>query len=515
MINPYNEFLKQFFNSYNDDKSRLRRLNRLIYENKLEEVEEKLQKDWDYHMRDSYGLSPWHIAAMTNNQQAALLLFRAKIWDINICDNLWCTAMHHAAVAGHITFIHFLKSHGASDKLCNLSRGTPQDLLQQCHRAVDPRAQTFWIKQNDEIVEKNGEEFAQLTHATLIEEDVVDTPAQWIKRWRKDVKEPVYFYAQTEFVGKTLQCYQAFRPGTAPKVYLDHDPKIGYFLRAGEKIPPFTMMGEYLGEVLDEDETNKRWAPREREKRRLENNSEDPDAVLFNFSLNSRYHYSSSTSMSVKGSIDAYAKRGFMAMMACSFPNVFEDFVSHQRGQRQRVIFFSCEEIEKDAPLVTDYGREHMVKKMAYVELREKEMFDFFKDKDYDQLQSMLKKPETSQFSKETDYLTALANHQRARYLLNTPQALLTLRLKDSLKVSLLDLRIKYSHPCFIDDFMYRLNFQTWLWDAAPPETVKQIKEELLAAVKTHTLLDIYKLLEDKYNVLLREYYKDKKRSFG
>ncbi len=513
MVTPYNEFLQRFFYkpSFNHEKNRVHWLNRLIYENRLDDVTIHLQKKWKHYRGDGYGLTPWHIAAMTNNQRAALLLFQAKIWDINAQDAHGCTAMHHAAVAGHLTFIHFLKSHGASEKICNFYRGTPHDLLQQCYRTVDPRVQTFWIKQGDQIVEKTGEEFAQLLHATLVEEEIVYTPVQWIKRWRHEIKNSFF---RDKYVGKTLQCYAAYHQKPPPKVYLDHDPQVGYFLRAGEKIPPFTMIGEYLGEVLDKTESKHRWAPRDKELKRLSKKSEDPDEVVFNFSSDPRYQYTASTDYwgGESGVIDAFAQRGLMAMMACSFPNVFEDHIRFQKGQRQRVILFSCEEIEKDAPLVTDYGAGHMVKKMIYAELREKEMIEFFKDKDNQQFNEMLKKPEPRQFTTENAYLTALANHQRTAYLLGTPQAMLTLELKDGLKASLVHLQIEHRQPLFIDDFLHRLS--GLIWDVSA-EVKEQIKSELLAAVKTHTLLNLYKLMEEKRQVLMREYWKNKPNPFG
>ena len=383
---------------------------------RIDEIDYRVNNDYFKH-----GFSPLHIAAIMGNLNAAQILVGTRVCQMNVKDHGEATAMHHAAARGDRVFGEFLRTHGANDHFVDFYQGTPANVLSQCHFHNDPLQQRCFYIESGQMREGNGLDFSRLTGATFIDRDICITPLDWVKSWEKgcsgDTEKRNEILSDHQQV-HLRSLYDAFiqKP---PQVYLDSHDIAGYLLRAGEDMPAFTVIGEYLGEIDSEqrEALKTRHDLELREKKRGLKKWETD----YCYSLDPRYHYQ-------LGKVDSFEKRGLMAMVSSSFPNIIVRELICQKGQESRIIFLTTELVIKGSILAFDYGEEHSVKRMPYVELREEAMVEFFQSRSWDQILDSLMHPDEYSDDPGTR-LQELAEEAKVKYLMNTPTAMVRLVL--------------------------------------------------------------------------------------
>ncbi len=478
----YDDFFRHNYFKKNFSKNVVFCLNRMIFLGELNSASLLIQHDrTKLAGGDQWQLTPWHIAAITNNMDAARFVQQINIWNVDAQDNSGYTAMHHAAVLGNRTFIEFLKSIGASDKIRDvINGGTPQDILAQCYPNTNPSEQQILVKKEDQIRKETGEFFEKLTGAAFLDKELVISPDFVFKQWQ-GYKSIAFNF--TVFEIHLIERYEKFRANShLPKMYLDSHPTIGHLVRAGEKIPAFTIIGEYLGEIQERPKTKARHCN-----------------VGFNYDKNPEDHYT--YKLNDGSIINSFKMRGMMAMLASSFPNVMVNHVSLQRGQFERLVCYTIEDVEVDEPLVLDYGAGHPVKKMSYVELRRKEMEAFFRGKDAKTLFSKLNffKEKTPPNISLHEEQIALREEAKVKYLMTTPHAMLKLLLKRCISHEVARELIERGE--FLEyqkEFNSKLLSLNELLGNEEGETAQKIKEELLDATQNLELSGLCRMMEKK-----------------
>lgn len=448
-----------------------------------------------------YGLTPLHIAVMTNNLFAVKSLIATNKCKINEKDCLGATPIHHAAALGNREFIQLLVGAGADPSEEDNYGGTYKDLLDLFCPTIAPAAQrVFFQETDDKIVKKTGEAFYQRTHATLLDSELILSPLLWLENWKRsgDVSELTK-------LGIALQeKYFQFHSFLPPKVLIRKDPVIGHYLCAGEDISRFTIIGEYLGKI-DTDELDKKQEIHEDKIIKATEKVKEEDEKQFVYINNPSVDY-------VLGAIDAYEFRGLMGFVSDSFPNVITIPLRATRGVHERVLFIAATKIKKGEVLAFDYGKEHQTKRMPFKELRQEamEMFAACAEKTLKKIKS------SGENDSLEEFLEFLSLRSRLGYLVHSPIAMLSLYLKRI--VSIETLREISDQISALKDDDGGFGFVTkWHSPKSVPEKfletlenfdaectaernipfVKKAKTALLEMIGKKSTLEIYRFLDD------------------
>lgn len=358
------------------------------------------------------GLRPLHVAVMIGNLDAARILLQTGVCDVNVRDFADATPLHHAAVKADLVFMNFLKENGAHSTLQDCYGGTADDVYRLCHHQPDPAHQRFHYLENGVVREGNGDDFKRLTGAIFLDDVAAMTTVDWVRMWFDALSKP------TKSPELILNLYSSFL-SKPPKLYLDHHDGVGYILRAGEDILPFTVIGEALGEIDSEEEKrlNKEYATEGQNTEVYMTTGENK----YFYSSHPKYHY-------FLGGVNGYRKRGLMAMMPSSFPNVMGYPLTNLKGRKQRYIYLTIESVKKGDVLALNYEGEHDVKGMSYAELRSNELVAFFQSKTKESLWGGLRSDRelSSDLSRN---LEEQAERKKIAYLLCTPTAMVSLLL--------------------------------------------------------------------------------------
>ncbi|MCE5319381.1 MAG: ankyrin repeat domain-containing protein [Parachlamydia sp.] len=462
-----------------------------------QEVEEEV-KAYVNDNNTKHGFTPMHIAVMTNSLDAAQVLLDSGKCQLDETDQNGATALHHAAVLGSMLFIQLLVSNGANETFQDGYGGTYQDILRLCHQKIDPAAQKVFVRiASGTVQEETGIQFFQRTKATLIDADCLLSPLLWLENW-ENIQHAEKLNARDVALRDR---YLARRP--APVFWMDHDPSVGYYLRAGQKIPRFTILGDYLGKI-DPIERKTKCDNHKQMVLQKANQLKDWQKPFF-------YHDSPEMQYG-HSSIDAFAFRGQMALVADSFPNIVTRPIWRANGVYQRVIFVAAQDIDMGEILSIDYGNEHEVKRIPFKELRSEAMDTFFKTHSQDALIDILKK-ENSRSANLDQQLERLANVAMVNYLLNSPTAMLKLYLTGLISLATLNELFKLKITPGEDPFslavaMFRgqsmqekffhamLQFDEECQKCKDPALVAQAKKDLLEKIGVCNTLELYTALK-------------------
>lgn len=389
------------------------------------EVEEEIRRT----ITENYSpekLSPLHIAAMTGNLVAAQILVGSGKCNVNQKDGGGATASHHAAVLGNREFIQYLEQNGADPGITDNHGGTVQDIWTMIHHPIDQGAQSFLFQMpSGEVVNETGLQFYDRTKGVLLTSTLVLSPLQWIEDWKNSGEE----LKLKGFERDLRDRYIDFKSQPLPRVIVKEDPTVGYYLCAGQFIPRYSIVGEYLGKIDFHE-----WKEKENDYERMvadkSRQIEDKNEKYFAYAENPSTDYGLER-------IDAYAFRGLMGLVADSFPNIISHPVMSASGVVQRTLFIAATDIQNGEILAFDYGRVHQTKKIPFKELRQDAMETFFQSHTEAELLEILKK--SKKYPEGLDErLEILSLQGQLEYLLHSPTAMLSLYLKGMIKVSTL-----------------------------------------------------------------------------
>lgn len=500
-----------------DDDYRSNAIHYLILKGSTEELEAYLNAKTDEEEKQflinnpdtKTGLCPIHLTAMMNSIEMMVCLMNTRLCNPDAQDFAGATACHHAAVHGNVDFIAFLTSHGASPEVKDKSGGTYHHVLQQIYPQNDGQEQIFYYHSPESpegsFVKQTGQDFFELTGARFLDRELIVPQADWIRSWKALAERSSYEnFDLPDWMVEMQAKYQTFKM-SPPNVYLDHDQRVGYFVRAGEDIPRFSIIGEYLGQVMNREmyKDSIKFYGNLVKQVKAKNYEED-----FRFVPHPPTEYYMGMEADV---IDAYEYRGMMGMVVSSFPNVMVRQVIACDGREERALFIAMDDIKQGDILAYDYGN-HAVKRMPYCELRLNELRAFFQGMTKETLLAALIEPDT--YSENlNERLNQITVEAKVKYILHTPAALLQLILEDIITKEIVDdlfekerklrspkiFSIYLQAPCCWQEdwFVNVIN----LWDVfseneSKSDLITQTKQELLTKLETTSALDLYRLLD-------------------
>ena len=142
------------------------------------------------------GLTPMHIAAMTNNIAAAEILIQTGKCQLSEKDRGGATPLHHAALLGHRDFIEFLVEHGADESLTDNSGATYKDLLSLCHGKKSSPTQSLFVQTSlgqPQVYETLREK--QHTSAVALH------PIAWLEFWERCIPDHEPYVQEDSLMG--------------------------------------------------------------------------------------------------------------------------------------------------------------------------------------------------------------------------------------------------------------------------------------------------------------------------
>lgn len=367
-----------------------------------EEVEEE-RLAYTNHPADN-GITPLHVAVMVESLEAVEWLITEAKCDVDVRDGAGATPLHHAALLGNRPLCERLVQAGVPEGALDFSGARYSEIFACCHPDL-------------EAITSESPAFYEETGAYLLKEKLLVSPLVWLEEWEKNTEERALEYVDTQ---KELRArYREFKEAPPLKFARVHDPRMGFYLRAEQVIPPFTIIGEYFG-VIDPDHwKEKKAAYLQKEEAEIQGTTNR--AKLFAYLSNPETEYN------IEG-IDGYAFRGEMGLLPSAFPNLMARAVLNMGVARERVVLISMEEIPAGSVLAFDYGEEHAIKKGPYVELRCDEMRAFFSGKELALLKDFLCYRANDKLLEE--HLEQIANQAKVKYVLNTPSAMVDLVLR-------------------------------------------------------------------------------------
>lgn len=457
------------------------------------------------------GLKPIIVAAMLCHRGAAEILLATGFCDVNVKDKGGATALYHASANGDEFLADMLRGYGATDEC--MKGVMSSSMLRQSYPRLNPAEHFFNYQQGNVITLETGVKFRALTGSILLTQDLFIHPQERFENWKISLdlqNEDVEF---TSIDRQMLKLYEDFRFNQSPKLYLHSDPDVGHHLYAGEDIQPFTVLGEYLGEVDRQLCMQKQQRLNEEIKAHKRDKPTDEDEEKFLYPGHDEHHYliggrtiyekvkTPYGALQLKektiDTIDGYAYRGLMAMINCSFPNVMARPVKCKDG-RQRVLMITTELIKRDNPLAYDYGR-HSVKRMKYREMRLDSMREFFSTHNtLERLMRHMPKQSSKSSKNLNELFCQIADEMKLMYLLNTPTAVLWLYLNRIISWDVIyDL---FQHKALLErgknDYGQTLEGQ-FLWELngliQKREMTREEKSGLLNAIGNEDLLALYR----------------------
>lgn len=488
-----------------------------------EEVDARVE-EVDARVNDNqfrFKLTPIHVAAMMDNVAAVKCLLSTKLCQVNARDGAGATALFHAAINGSHEVAQLLKENGALDEC--MKEVEYSKLFAQCHPPLTAASQQVFFREQGQTVQRTGEDFNRLVGSRLIDQDLYICSQEWIEKWKNIQDKDHHGANRARWYAKVVlstydlamrSLYDLFCKNTPRHVYLAFDPAIGFYLCAGEDIPPFTVIGEYLGEVNDALHEEKEQSSIRSIKERATEDKCDEDEKKFLYCDQPRYHYQlggrteafwdsgpyggmewKTKTIEV---IDAHDYRSLMAMVNCSFPNVIARPVLTPYNMI-RVLFITMESVSKDTPFAFDYGP-HSVKRMRYREMREAALESFVASTDLEAFASNLPKSEKDYSDDLQERLRQVSEEAKLDYLLQTPTAILSLTIKGLLSFAVIDKLFRSKYQIKNKETEYRSTMEgTFMWELKEMIKYKRLTEprktELLDAIGKEELLTIYRML--------------------
>jgi len=268
-----------------------------------------------------------HMACMLGREEAAALVLKADVLDINAKDARGWTALHFAAAVNNVALMTLLQQHGAQPLKNNLG-AAPADITRMVYTRKDPREQRFFYADDGKVMEGDGVQFSALTGAdSYADDDVRVSPALQVKRWAEsDAWEdnPLWF----------TEKYEQFRASAwEENFYVEKADGVGFEVVLRRPVKAEDYIGEYLGEVMEED-------PMTDFEQFLEDKSAD-------YSI---------------GPISARKHRSLVSMINDGFPTVMCSTSPPLRGREFRSVLVALEDLPAGTVLRFNYGIGHRCK---------------------------------------------------------------------------------------------------------------------------------------------------------
>lgn len=465
----------------------------------------------NYYVNDDtckMDLTPLHVAVMTGHLVAAQMLLNTGKCEVNKEDSHGATAAHHAAVLGHQEVVALLENHGADFSTTDAYGGKVSDLLGIIHNPINQLTQQFFFQMpNGEIIEKTGIEFYERTRAVLLDSDLILSPFVWLENWKNSETT----VKPKDFENALRAQYFDFKCKPPPKVLVRHDSVVGYYLRAGQEIKQFSIIGEYLGKI-DTDEWKKKEKANEDRFKERAMGIDSKEERQFVFSDNPSVDYN------LEG-IDAYAFRGLMGLVSDSFPNIIVYPVMSAYGVSRRILFIAATDIREGEVFACDYGKDHQVKRMPFKELRQEALDNFFTNYHEVTLLKMMREFSNSPRNLN-EKLAILSFQSRLEYLLHSPTAMVSLYLKEIVMVETLRKLFNASKqevgnvsgfPTFLsktksmqEHFLIALRtFHCQCQQKKDTPLVEKAKAQLQGMLESASTLDIYRFLINPFPVAI------------
>ena len=336
----------------------------------------------------SRGLTLLHVSVILGQYEAIKGLLEVGA-NPNASDKRGWTPLHHAALSHHFLISQLLLGHGAEDHLQTDIEATYINILNFTKEPeVDPKSGiSLMYHDGKEVVPLTQKKFRQLTGATYLEESFFDS-VKYLECWKNE-PEKVNFPFKDKVIGE----YRAYRKPSLYMKSLDSlDSLIGYGIFSAEEIAKGQIIGEYVGKVYQKELDR--------------------------------------TGYTITGNKDGKEFRNEMAMVNDGFPNVTIFPVSGVKGQSERQVFFAINRIRPGDQLVWNYGPNH-IKFDPRVELRPRELRDFIKLCDYEELSKLVFRMGTSQDITLDEFCRA----EKFRYVVGTPSVLFTLIIDGSVSI--------------------------------------------------------------------------------
>ena len=257
--------------------------------------------------------------------------------------------------------------------------------------------------------------FEKITNTKYLQKEVKMSKEEWIRCWKKSEKKEL-----SRLEMDLQKEYLKFKKKKEIKFYLDKNHITGHFLRAGESIKKYQIIGEYLGYYCSQsiekkiDQYVSLWEKNCK-------NFDEKEKYFFNV-LHTESEY-------ILQNIDSYEYRGSTAMIASSFPNLINVSIKNCCGVESRNVFIALQDIEKDEILAFDYGVSHDVKRMPYVELRKDSFVSFFKFWSSQDLSVFFSPPfyPSPSFTNLKELIDFSSFHNKLFYIFHTPSSFIYL----------------------------------------------------------------------------------------
>ena len=168
-------------------------------------------------------------------------------------------------------------------------------------------------------------------------------------------------------------------------------------------------------------------------------------------------------------------------------------------GVKNRHLLITSQEIEEKEILGYDYGQ-HPVKKMAYFEMREEEMKNYFKNKSPNELLEILT-PINVEEIQMNGIFDLFSQITKVNYILKTPSAFLFLLLENFIEISTLNLlfqqKIKNTKTKTWEIFFFEDVEKLWkkFESMNDPIQVDSKKDKIRNSLGKITILEMSKLI--------------------
>jgi hypothetical protein len=356
-----------------------------------------------------YKITPLITAILFGNKEAYKLLLEADV-NPNESDFHNWTALHHAAAINNEELLSLLLDHKADPYLKTDLKGTVLDILWMV-KTYFPTKLPITLYESNEHKPLTNMEFKKLTGAFYTGNIIITTDQLY--------KDCYLSYIRNDFDNTKLNkiiLENECKKTEGFDLYIEKN-KFGFGVKAQKEIPPFHIITEYTGTIIDNPSS-----------------AEDVDYLLCNLQ---GQHF-----------------RNIGAMVNDSLPNTI--FLPISINGYTRSFLVSLEKIEPNTPIHISYG-ESSLKNTTHSDYNYSLIVEFLKKLSIKELFEQNKKISSQNNFKDydaKDYPDFFVNHCKLQYLPETPLTLIRLILEDHITTEDLAYMEKmYSHHVFFKEF--------------------------------------------------------------